>query len=196
MTRRNPLVPALALALLVSAGCGSPSPTPPKEKVEKGAPEQSFRGVNLRESSNGKLEWDLHAARAIQGNSNAPTVLDSLQVLFYQGGPTVRSTLTADSGRVDLDKGVLVAIGHVVVITPEGNRLETEELRWDRKQDQVSSDQFVRLTRAKDVLTGIGFRSDPNLESYEILKDVRATVRDESLDKNELFGPDSGGIRR
>ena len=62
--------------------------------------------------------------------------------------------------------------------TPEGNRLETEELHWDRKQDRVYSDVFVRLTRAKDVLTGVGFRSDPNLRSYEILKDVRATVRD------------------
>jgi len=193
MTRRNRLIPALALGLLLSVGCGSPSPVPPKEKTAKGAPEQIFRGVSLRESSGGKVEWDLHATHAVQVSANGPTALDSIEVLFYQGGPVVRSTLTADSGRVDVEKGILIAIGNVVVITPEGNRLETEELHWDRKQDRVYSEKFVRLTRAKDVLTGIGFRSDPNLESYEILKDVRATIRDESLRKDEIFGSDTSG---
>jgi len=196
MARRTRFIPALALALLVSAGCGSPSPAPQKEKAAKGTPDQSFRGVSLRESSNGKLEWDLHARRASRPVADGPTLLDSLEVLFYQGGPVVRSTLTADSGRVDLEKGTLVATGNVVVISPEGNRLETEELRWDRKKDQVYSDKFVRLTRAKDVLTGVGFRSDPNLESYQLLKDVRATVRDESMNPDEIFGPDSSGRGR
>ncbi len=195
MARRNRLIPALAAVLLVSAGCGSTSPAPPKEKGSKGAPEQVFRGVNLRESSGGKVEWDLHAIRAVQISPNGPTALDSLEVFFYQGGPVVQSTLTADSGRVDVEKGILIAYGNVIVITPEGNRLETEELHWDRKQDRVYGDKFVRLIRAKDVLTGIGFKSDPNLQSYEILKDVQATVRDASLRKDEILGSDSSGTR-
>lgn len=193
MSHRKERIPAIAFVLFVLIGCGSPSPVPPKEKFSKGAPEQTFRGVSLRESSGGKVEWDLRATHAVQGSANGPTALDSIEVFFYQGGPVVQSTLTADSGTVDVEKGILVATGNVVVNTPEGNRLETEELHWDRKQDRVYSDVFVRLTRAKDVLTGVGFRSDPNLRSYEILKDVRATVRDESLRKDEIFGTDSSG---
>jgi LPS export ABC transporter protein LptC len=193
MLRRNWLLPALAVAFLVFAGCGSRSQAPAKGGGSQGPPEQAFRGVQLRESSQGKLQWDLRATRATRLSANGPTRLDSLEVLFYQGGPTVRSTLTSDSGRVDLDKGTLIAMGNVVVITPDGKRLETEVLNWDRKKNQVFSDAFVRVISERDVVTGIGFRSDPNIEHYQILKDVRATLRDESLKKDALFGPDSGG---
>ncbi len=104
--------------------------------------------------------------------------------------------LTSDSGRVDSQKGSLVALGRVVVVTREGARLETEELTWDRKTARVSSEQFVRLIRGRDVLTGIGFRSDPNLVSYEILKDVKASVREEAGVRDEIFGADSVGAGR
>jgi LPS export ABC transporter protein LptC len=97
---------------------------------------------------------------------------------------------------VDLSRGVLIATGHVVVVTVEGNRLETEELYWDRKNAKVSSDVFVRLTRGEDVITGIGFESDPNLERYEIRKNVQASVREREGFRDEILGPDSSGNGR
>ncbi len=183
------------LALLPLA-CGSHSESPSGKEESGRAPEQVLRDLVLRETSEGKLEWVLRAKRATRISASEPTRLESLRVDFYQGSDHVRSVLTSDSGRVDTQKGTLVATGRVVVVTPEGNRLETEELLWDRKSSRVSSEKFVRLTKGTDVLTGIGFQSDPNLASYEIKKDVRASVRDENGIKDEVLGADSSRTPR
>jgi LPS export ABC transporter protein LptC len=184
------------LFLFLPSACTSPSPDPTRRGETDHAPAQSFENMELRETSEGKLEWILRAKRATRASATEPTRLESLRVDFYQRSDRVRSVLTSDSGRVDTQKGILIALGQVVVLTDEGSRLETEELSWDRKSARVSSEQFVRLTRGRDVLTGIGFRSDPNLVSYEILKDVRASVREETGIRDELIGPDSGGVAR
>jgi hypothetical protein len=42
------------------------------------------------------------------------------------------------------------------------------------------SDSFVKLTRGKDVLTGIGLECDHTLESVDIKKDVRAVILEEN----------------
>jgi LPS export ABC transporter protein LptC len=184
------------LVLLLPSACTSPSQAPANRKETGRSPVQSFENMELRETSDGKLEWILRAKRATRDAVSEPTRLDSLRVDFYQGTDRVRSVLTSDSGRVDTQKGVLIAMGRVVVVTREGSRLETEELSWNRKTARVSSEQFVRLIRGRDVLTGTGFRSDPNLVSYEILKDVRASVREETGIRDEFFGADSAGAGR
>ena len=137
----------VALAALLACGCGGPSQEPRGDGAPPSGPEQTFVNLMLRESAGGRLEWELRASRATRSRAGGPTSMDSLRVDFYEGRPEVRSVLVSDSGRVDLQKGILIAMGHVVVTTTEGHRLETEELFWDRKNAKVRSDTFVRLTR-------------------------------------------------
>ncbi len=184
------------LLFLLTQGCSTPSQEPDRSPGVAMGPEQTFANLELRETTAGRLEWKLRAARAVRPSTSAATHMESLRVEFFEGSPKVRSVLTSDSGRVDLAKGLLIATGHVVVTTVEGNRLETEELFWDRKNAKVSSTMFVRLTRGRDVLTGVGFQGDPNLEHYEIQKDVQASVRAREGLRNELLGPDSSGHGR
>jgi LPS export ABC transporter protein LptC len=184
------------LLLLVAQGCSTPSQEPDRSTGGPKGPEQTFANLELRETTAGRLEWKLRAARAVRPSTSAATQMESLRVEFFEGSPQVRSVLTSDSGRVDLAKGLLIATGHVVVTTVEGNRLETEELFWDRKNSKVSSTAFVRLTRGEDVLTGIGFEGDPNLEHYEIQKNVQASVRASEGIRDEILGPDSTGDGR
>ena len=168
----------LALFAGLCCGCGSPSETTQGRPEAPAGPDQSFQDLTLRETSEKGLDWILNAREAVRESRTASTRLTGLKVEFYQGGHEVRSTLTSDSGRVDTRKGFLHAMGNVVVVTPEGNRLETEDLIWDRKNALVSSDVLVRFYHDEDILTGVGFVSDPNLEHYELKKDVHASVRD------------------
>ncbi len=176
----NPFARFLWLgAAILLPGCSPGDEARPAREPEPGESGQVVSDLRLRETSERGLEWVLDARRARSLTGASAARLESLRVAFYQGGPEIRSTLVADSGRVDSKRGLLVAQGNVVVVTPEGNRLETEELTWDRMNARVSSEQFVRLSRGEDVLTGIGFTSDPNLESYRILREVRASVREQ-----------------
>lgn len=180
----------LALSTAGFSGCGPAADLPAARGTEADGGTQVLSAVRLRETSERGLEWILEARQATRSSGSTAARMESLRVEFYQGGNELRSTMVADSGRVDSKRGLLVAQGHVIVVTPEGNRLETEELTWDRLNARVSSEQFVRLTRGKDLLTGIGFTSDPNLESYRILKDVRASVREEGPIGDEIRDAD------
>jgi LPS export ABC transporter protein LptC len=181
----------LGVCLLLTVACSTPSPDPQDQKDLPGVPRQVLRNLTLRETTDGKLEWVLRARTAWRVSASSSTDLESLRVDFYQGSDAIRSHLVADSGSVDSEKGELRARGHVVVTTPEGNRLETSELFWDRKNTKVRSEDSVRLIRGTDVLTGVGFESDPNLEHYELFRDVRASVREGMELRDELFGADS-----
>src|SRR5512136_1427896 len=89
------------LPLLLLVACASPSQSPPPRGEGERVPVQSFENLELRETSEGKLEWILRAKRATRSAANQATKLDSLKVDFYQGSDRVRSVLTSDSGRVD-----------------------------------------------------------------------------------------------
>jgi LPS export ABC transporter protein LptC len=74
----------------------------------------------------------------------------------------------------------MVARGNVVLQTTEGTRMSTEELQFLNQKQRIVSDRFVRVERAGDVLTGVGFESDPDLHHFEFKTRVKATVRTRS----------------
>jgi hypothetical protein len=60
------------------------------------------------------------------------------------------------------------ARGNVVVISEDGRRLETPQLRYDPGRNEISGDSAFVLTRPEDILTGIGFVTDPDLTRIRI----------------------------
>ena len=55
--------------------------------------------------------------------------------------------------------------------------MSTEHLRFLNQKQHIVTDDFVRVERAGDVLTGVGFESDPQLRHFEFRSQVNATVR-------------------
>jgi lipopolysaccharide export system protein LptC len=58
--------------------------------------------------------------------------------------------------------------------------MTTEHLQFLNQQQKIVTDDFVRVERAGDVLTGVGFESDPQLKHFEFRSKVNATVRSNS----------------
>jgi len=188
--------PAIVLAmLLVPVGCGKKAEPPagPTEDTEK-APRQVIDGFTLRATSVKGLLWVLQAKRAVSPGAGVPTQLDSMVVRFYDGEELPRSVLTSRHGEVDEKTKALVARDSVVVLTPRAERLETEMLRWEPKDERITTESYFRFTRGGDVMTGIGFEADPGLERYTVLHSVRAEVRDEddARIREEIDGPGTG----
>ncbi len=161
-----------------------------------------MHGVELRETSAKGLLWILNADEGISYGPEEPTRLVNMKVRFYDGDQEVRSTLTAKHGEVEDRTQLFSAQDSVVVITPKDEKLETESLLWDPKQERIRTDAPFKLTRGTDVMTGIGFDADPDLRRYAVHKAVRAEMRDEknrdilnALDADSARGasPDSGG---
>lgn len=172
-------VAALLLAAALAAGCGRErdvrSGTSPRE-----LPDQEVSDFVVSETDAGAVEWKLYARRASMFNAKALVLAQGVRVDFYDETGARSSTLTADEGELHQVRRDMVARGHVVLQTTEGTRMSTEELRFDNREQKIRSDVFVRFERAGNVLTGVGFESDPNLEHYEFKRQVRAVVRTQS----------------
>jgi hypothetical protein len=57
--------------------------------------------------------------------------------------------------------------------------LETESLIWVNELEEIHTEDFVRFIKENDVLTGFGFRSDPELKNVTIQRDVEVYLRDD-----------------
>jgi hypothetical protein len=60
------------------------------------------------------------------------------------------------------------ARGNVVVVTEDGRRLTTEQLRYDQIRNEISSDSAFVLTEPGRRLEGVGFTSDPNMNNVRV----------------------------
>ncbi|MCI0532365.1 MAG: LPS export ABC transporter periplasmic protein LptC, partial [candidate division Zixibacteria bacterium] len=54
----------------------------------------------------------------------------------------------------------------------------TKSLRWDPSLNLILTDDFVKVTRGKDIVTGYGLESDPELKHITIKKNVSGEIRD------------------
>ena len=98
---------------------------------------------------------------------------------FFDEEGQVYSHLTSREGEIESATNNMVARGNVVVTTTNGTRIETEVLKYGNDPRKIVSDELVTVTRGGDVLSGIGFESDPSLDQFEFRQRVRARVQSE-----------------
>ena len=163
-------------------GCSSESDTPPVDPALERAPQQVMQQMELRQTSARGLLWVLEAEEARLYADNEPMDLTGLTIRFYDGKPTVQSVLTSREGQVHQKEKTLAAQDSVIVVTQEGDRLETEYLEWDPETERVTTPTPFTLYTGPDVITGIGIDADPDLREYTIHRQLRAVVRDVPLE--------------
>lgn len=171
---------ALLLALLpalAAAGCGrEPGPAAGPATPAR-LPEQEILDYRLIQTEAGVRRWTLTSERMRKYADQEEVELDEPRMEFYRDGARY-SNLTARHGRANLDGRNMFAQGGVVVVTTDGRRLETEELRYDNGTGRITNTVFNRFTRGGDVVTGYGLDASPDLEHFELRERVAAEVSD------------------
>ena len=143
-------------------------------------PDQEVSDFMVTETDAGRPEWTLHARSAAMFNARNMLVARGVRVDFFDETGKRSSMLTAREGEMHQVRRDMVARGNVVLQTTDGTRMSTESLRFLNRTQRIVSDDFVRVERQGDVLTGYGFESDPNLEHFEFKREVKAVVRTRS----------------
>uniref|UniRef100_A0A832I1U4 LPS export ABC transporter periplasmic protein LptC n=1 Tax=Eiseniibacteriota bacterium TaxID=2212470 RepID=A0A832I1U4_UNCEI len=170
---------ALALALPALTGCGrqrTAGPGPASGEL----PDQEVRDFVLTETHEGAVQWVLYARWAAMFDARNQILARSIRVDFFGADGARTSELTAREGEINQLTKDMTATGNVVLRTTEGTRMTTEQLRFLNAKQRVVSDGLVRVDRGGDVLTGVGFESDPELRHFEFKRRVQATVRTRS----------------
>jgi len=160
-------------------------------------PDQEFSDFTTLESDSGLVRWVLKAPVARVYNARKLLVTDNPRIEFFDTEGMLTSVLTSDKGEYNQVTHDLTALGNVVITSAEGYVLETESLVWVNGPGEMHSEDFVKFTRGADVLTGYGLRGDPELRDVEILRDVKAYLRDEDgMLKQEIDQGADPGVKR
>ena len=156
-------------AVSIATGCQEPGATPPvAARAVTDSADQTMFGVRLVLSNLGIQRALLQADTAYTYQDNTRTELRVVRSTFYTETGVKEGTLTSREGTYDSRSGTMEARGNVIVIAEDGRRLETPQLRYDPQRNEISGDSAFVLTRPGDILTGVGFTTDPNLTRIRV----------------------------
>ena len=163
----------LVTALIVSGtGCTGNKASPPvaRRSALADSADQVMYGAHFNLTDKGLARAELLADTAFFFDDNTRVELRKVATTFYTASGARDAYLTSNRGTYNNRTGLMLARGDVIVITEEGRRLTTPELRYNQTMNEISSDSAFVLTEPGRRLEGIGFRSDPNMQNVQILK--------------------------
>jgi LPS export ABC transporter protein LptC len=168
---RRPLVAtAAALAIaLAAAACGNGTePRVTAANPLADSADQVMFGISTLVTHQGVLRAQLEGDTAYFFDGSTRIEVRNEKTTFYGNTGQQTAVLTSREGTYNTVRGQMEARKHVVVITTDGKRLETEQLRYLQGINQVSSDSAFVLTEPTRTLRGIGFTSDPDLTNLHV----------------------------
>lgn len=143
--------------------------------IEQLAGIESF-GVEYLFSDSGRVTARMLAPHVIEreeGEDKKQTRVQymdqGVEIRFLNSRGQAHSSIRADSGIFRQAQEIADLYGNVLLRNNQDEKLETEELHWDKQKDSVFTDKFVRITTPDKVITGSrGLRANTEFSAYTI----------------------------
>jgi len=145
--------------------------------------DQIMFGVRLRLTDGGVDRAYIIGDTAFFFNDNTRVELERVHAEFHKTTGEPDANLTARHGTYVVPTGMMAARGDAVITSMDGRRLQSEEIKYDKIHNEVSSDSAFVLTEPDRRLEGVGFRSDPNLRNVRVLRVLSGTSGPVDLSK-------------
>lgn len=159
-------------AVLAIAACTTQGSKPPM--VAGGSladsAEQVMKDVRTLLTDKGVQRGELFADSAYIFDNSTRFELRKVRATFNTATGVKDGTMVGDRGRYNTTQGILEGFGHVVVSNNAGRRLSSPHLRYNQAANEISSDSAFTLVEPGRTVTGIGFRSDPQMNNVKILR--------------------------
>lgn len=170
------IVPAAMALALASGGCGDASSSAGvTADIPADSADQMLFGVRFFVTDAGIRRTEVEADTAYTYEQNTRTELKTVKAKFFKPTGEEDALLTSREATYNSRLGSMEARGDVVLTATDGRRLTSPHLRYDPGRNEVSSDSAFVLTEPSGrVSEGIGFVSDPDLNSIRILAGARS----------------------
>jgi LPS export ABC transporter protein LptC len=163
----------VACGALLSA-CQEPKAPPiAKAGALPDSAQQMLFGVDIFLTDAGVRRAKLHADTMLLYNENTRAELKHVNSDFYTTTGERNATLTALEGTYQVRVQGMEARRNVVVVSTDGRKLATQQLKFDQARNEISSDSAFTLTKPDGVVKGIGFVSDPAMNHITILRSAK-----------------------
>jgi len=100
---------------------------------------------------------------------------EGINLVFYSEDGKITSHLTANYAINYERQNRMEAKGDVVLINEAGEKLNTEHLIWNQKEERIYSEEFVKITTADEIIWGEGFESNQSFTNFKI-KHIKGTI--------------------
>jgi LPS export ABC transporter protein LptC len=173
---------ALICALVAGSVACSPKKEPPvatRSPLADSA-DQVMYGMSFILADKGLQRAQLHSDTAYFFDDNTRIELEKVNTTFFTATGAKNAVLTSERGTYNSRTTNMVARKNVVVVSEDGRRLTTPELRYNQQSNEISSDSAFVMTEPNRRLEGVGFRSDPDMKNIQILKGASGIARDVS----------------
>ena len=98
-----------------------------------------------------------------------------LEVFSFNAQGEQEAFMKSDYAIQHLDDKTIEAKGGVLLENLKGEKLETEFLVWDEKQNQIFTEALVKITKQGQSIIGEGFESNTSFSKYT-LKNSRGII--------------------
>lgn len=129
-------------------------------------------------TDSGKVRFHIKAPKLLQFESDGKTFLEfpeGIELVKYDEKQTIISSITADYAKKFEKEEKWEAKNNVIATNAQGDTLKTEHLIWEEKEEIIYTEEFVRIIRPDQIITGIGFHSDQAMQNWRI-KNPRGTI--------------------
>lgn len=161
---------AFAIVAVISACDNRTAPPIARGSAMADSADQIMYGAHFNLTDKGLSRAELLSDTAYFFEDNTRVELRKVEATFYTTTGARDAYLTSRRGTYRSRIGSMIARDNVVVVTEEGRKLTTPELKFDQAMNEISSDSAFVLTEPGRRLEGIGFKSDPNMQNIRILK--------------------------
>ncbi|MHC2990835.1 hypothetical protein OB13_04285 [Pontibacter sp. HJ8] len=167
----KPLLTSLfAVLTLLVLGCGKDLKDPDQEEKYTG-PFRVTENVLTLYSDSAKVLIKLQSPLQEDFENGDIVFPKGINVEFFEKGGAVTSTMRANYGKQERNKDLYLVKGNVVVNNlVKQEKLETEELYWNKNKAQIYTDKFVKITTPEEILMGHGLQANQDFSIYKIKK--------------------------
>jgi LPS export ABC transporter protein LptC len=159
----------MTLPLVAAVACSDGTAPPPISRSPLAdSADQLMFGIETLLTDRGVLNARLEADTAFFFDENTRIELRGVHLTFFTRTGERNSVLTSREGTYNMRQAKMEARGNVVVVSEDGKRLTSEQLRYDQTRDEISSDSAFVLTEPDRRIEGIGFTSDPNMNNVRV----------------------------
>jgi LPS export ABC transporter protein LptC len=162
----------ILLATWLLAGCQQGSTTPSATANADSLPAETVLfGVHHVTTKDGVRSSVLDGDTAYQHEGTGTLYITGVRLKFFTEGGAESGELTSRKGEYDPSGGLFVARDNVVLLTRDANgprRIETEELNYQVKTDELWTEQPFVMTQGERVTRGTRFKTDGKFSNWNV----------------------------
>ena len=129
-----------------------------------------MKNLYLKHREGNEVKWELSSDKAILPVGNKEVFLTSLALKINQS-PEIY--LTSGSGVYDIEQEN-VLLNQSVELTIKDATFTTDTLKWDSKNDLITTEDNIKFTGSSFLITGTGLAAKAKEQKVRIIKDVKA----------------------